>query len=235
LRLAAAWLAFVPAVASALMGDMPVSICNLQPPLEGRELHIRARFVGHAQGAVLADPECPGRTLLVKDLSPLSKFTKEVDPGGQRFGPLGEGTHVDVEISGRIHDERQVAVSSVSAYTRIDVIDSRWRVESIENWVSQGNWAADEQFPFTANPRKLKSASHFTTVHGKLGDEDVGVLMKLARVDAGSICQFSESPQSMVRLQCAWQGPYKTDIRTWVYARDAGAWRLVQKSDGVKL
>jgi hypothetical protein len=215
------------------MGDMPESICNLQPPVEGRELHIRARFVRHAQGAVLADPECPGRTLLVSDLSPLSQFAKEVDPGGKRFGPPGEGTHVDVEFSGQIRDGRVVTLSSVSAYTRIDVIDSRWRVESTENWVSPRNWAADEQFPFTANPRKLKSASHFTTVHGKLGDEEVGELMKLARVDAGSICQFSESAQSMVRLQCAWQWAYRNDLRTWVYARDAGAWRLVQKSDAV--
>src|SRR5688572_32278381 len=77
-RLAAVSLAFAPAGASALMGDMPESICNLQPPVEGRELHIRARFVRHAQGAVLADPECPGRTLLVSDLSPLSQFAKEV-------------------------------------------------------------------------------------------------------------------------------------------------------------
>ena len=217
------------------MGAMPESICNLQPPLEGRELQIRARFVRQAQGAVLADPECPGRTLLIKDLSPLSRFTKEVDPDGKRFGPLGEGTHVDVEISGQIRNERHLTISNVSAYTRIDTIDSRWRVESIENWVSPRNWAADPQFPFTANPRKLKSASHLTTVHGKLGDEEVGVLMKLARVDGGSICQFSESAQSMVRLQCAWQGPYKNDLRTWVYARDAGAWRLVQKSDAVIL
>lgn len=215
------------------MGDMPESICNIQPPVEGREHHIRARLERHAQGAVLADPECPGRTLLVRDLSPLSQFAKEIDPDGKRFGTIGEGTHVDVEVSGQISDGRVMTIGSVTAYTRIDVIDSRWRVESTESWVSPRNWAADEQFPFTANPRKLKSASHLTTVHGKLGDEEVGVLMKLARVDGGSICQFSESAQSMVRLQCGWQGPYRSDLRTWVYARDAGAWRLVQKSDAV--
>jgi hypothetical protein len=190
--------------------------------------------VVYAQGGVLADPLCPGRTLLIKDFSQINFFLKHFDPDGKRFGAPGAGTHVDIVLHGKVDNERVMAVSQVSAYARHDVIDRRWRIDSVDNGVLTGAWQADEQFPFTANPRKLKSASHLTTVHGKLGDEDVGELMKLAQVSAGSICQFSESGQSMVRLQCIWQGPYSNDMRTWVHARDAGAWRLVQKSDAVK-
>jgi hypothetical protein len=61
--------------------------------MEGRNYHIAARLVTHAHGGVLADPACPGRTLLIKDFSPIYRFLSEVDPEGKRFGPAGTGSN----------------------------------------------------------------------------------------------------------------------------------------------
>jgi hypothetical protein len=226
-------LACAHARADALWGDQPQSICILPPPSHGLSYHISARLVVHAQGGVLADPMCPGRTLLIKDFSQVRHFLKHFDPDGKRFGEPGTGTRVDIVLHGQVDNERVVAISQVDAYARQDVIDRRWRIASNDDWLLTGAWQADEQFPFTPTSRTLKSTNNRTKVHGKLGDQDVATLLMLSKAEVGTVCQVSESPQSLVRLQCIW--PLQpSDHRVWVYAREGETWRLVQKTDSLR-
>lgn len=231
-------LALLSRAAFALWAGAPESICNLDASSVGRELHIRARYVGHAHGVLLKDPSCPDRTLYWRaseKLTKLTEFTETVDPDGKRFGiPLGAGTYVDIELYGRLGENGLFFVESVGAYDRHDVLDSRWRVQSMEDGVGVSGWQADEQFPLTMNKRILRTSTNETVVYGTLGDQDVNTLLKLANATAATMCKVSESAQSLVRLQCIWQGS-TMDMRSWVYARDGKSWRLVAKTDGVRL
>jgi hypothetical protein len=225
---------FAPAV-FGLWSGAAESICNLDASGVGREFHVRARYFGHAHGVLLKDPSCPDRTLYLRASGKLTEFTETVDPEGKRFGiPLGAGTYVDIELYGRLGENGLFFAESVEAYDRHDVLDSRWRVQSIEDGVGVSGWQADEQFPFTVNKRVLKTAANETVVYATLGDEDVGELLKLSNAAVGTLCKVSESAQSLVRLQCAWMGRTR-DMRSWVYAREANSWRLVAKTDGVRL
>jgi hypothetical protein len=236
IRAATLFCLVVSGAAATTLSDPEMYICDLPTSDDGTEFHIRARFVPHAHHVALADPACPDRSLHIRNYGVVATFFEKFDPDGKRFGiPPGAGTYAEIELHGRYGESKgSFVVSSVDGYDKYTVIDASVRIDSTER-VGMSNWLVDEQFPFMPNLRAVKEFGNYTVVHGKLGNEDVGKLLKLVNADSSTMCQTSESAQSLVRVQCVWQMGRPRDMRSSVFAREGKSWRLIAHSDGVRL
>jgi hypothetical protein len=225
------------AVAVGGLWDPAIPICDLPASDNSTQHHISARLVLDQHGVILRDSNCPEKSLYLRDASAFTHFSKEVDPGGKRFGiPLGAGSYVNVELRGHFSKGTDpFVVEEVVRYERHTAIDPAWLADTDERGPGKAEQAFDAEVSQQPSPRQVPGLGIYAIVDGNLTDLDVAALLKAALIKSASVCRLTEVKQTYAQVQCHWDKPRWSDSRSWAFAREGKSWRLVKKSDGVAL